>query len=141
MVSKILSGKVMAGVGVALVIALAFMWRANANLNEELGEARQSIRQAEQTNRENQAAIEELRTNLNTCVEQRRVDQQANEETIAQLESDLEALSLQEEEVRVVREEIFREPSCNELGELDIADSCPALSRELWGLADRLDAD
>lgn len=133
--------KIMLGVGGAMAIAMIFMWRANANLNEELGQAEQAIAQAAQTNRENQATIEQLRANLGMCVEQRRVDEQANQETVAQLQRDLDALSLQEERVRVVREEIFREPSCNELGEMDIAGTCPALADELWRIADRLDAD
>lgn len=133
--------KVMLGVGGAMALALFFMWRANADLSEELGQAEQAIAQAAQTNRENQATIEQLRSNLSTCVEQRRVDEQANQETIAQLQRDLDALSLQEERIRVVREEIFREPSCNELGEMDIAGACPALANELWRLADRIDAD
>ena len=131
--------KVLGGVTVAMGIAMFFLFRANASLNEEVGAARVSIAQAELTNETNLGTIDDLINRNNVCVAQRAADIENNEATVAQLESDFAALAAQEERVRIVREEIFREPSCAELGAISITAVCPALASSLLDRADSID--
>ncbi len=131
--------KVLGGVTVAMGIVMFFLFRANASLNEEVGAARVSIAQAELTNETNLGTIDDLINRNNVCVAQRAADLENNEATVAQLESDFAALEAQEERVRIVREEIFREPSCAELGAISITAVCPALASSLLNRADSID--
>lgn len=127
--------KILGGVSVALLVALFFVFRANGNLREDLGAAALSIEQAAMANASNLAAIESLQAGLNVCVEGRRVDEQQNQVVVGQLQRDLEELEAQGERVRIVREQIFRDPSCAELGSIDIQSACPALADSLLSSA------
>lgn len=134
MISKVLGGLI-----VAMGIAVFFLFRANASLNEEVGAARVSIAQAELTNETNIGTIDDLINRNNLCVSGREADLENNATTVAQLESDFAALAAQEERVRIVREEIFREPSCAELGAISITAVCPALASSLFERSDSID--
>lgn len=133
-----LSTKIMGGVSVFLGLSVVFLFRANASLNEEVGAARVSIAQAEAANQSNVLAIDALRAGLGACVSDRAVDEEQNRIVVEQLERDMDALRERSEEVRVVREEIFREPSCRELGDIDIGSACPALRDRMFERADGL---
>ena len=119
--------KVLMGVSAAMVIAIFFMWRANAALNEEVGAARVSIAQATLTNNTNLVTITNLTTEINQCVEQQAIDEVANQETLVALRVQIADLEAREPLVRIIREEIFRDPSCEVLGNLDLGAACPAL--------------
>jgi len=131
--------KVLGGLTIAMAIAVIFLFRANASLNEEVGAARVSIAQAEITNTSNVVTIDGLIISNNLCVAQRAADLENNEATVAQLELDFAALEAREERVRIVREEIFREPSCAELGAISISAVCPALASSLFDRAGSID--
>ncbi len=131
--------KVLGGLTIAMGIAVLFLFRANASLNEEIGAARVSVQQAEMTNVSNLTTIDGLIDSNNSCVAQWAADLENNEMTVAQLESDFAALESQKERVRIVREEIFREPSCAELGAISIAAVCPALASSLFDRANSID--
>ncbi len=131
--------KVLGGLTVAMGIAVFILFRANASLNEEVGAARVSIAQAELTNETNLATLDDIINRNNLCVAGRAADLENNATTVAQLESDFAALAAQEERVRIVREEIFREPSCAELGAISISAVCPALASSLLDRADSID--
>ena len=131
--------KVLGGLTVAMGIAVFFLFRANASLNEEIGAARVSIQQAELTNQSNLATLDDIINRNNLCVAGRAADLENTATTVAQLESDFAALEAREEQVRIVREESFREPSCAELGEISITAVCPALASSLFNRADSID--
>jgi len=131
--------RVLGGLAIAMGIAVFFLFRANASLNEEVGAARVSIQQAELTNESNVATIDDLINRNNSCVSQRAADLDNNEATVAQLESDFAALAVRQERVRIIREEIFREPSCAELGAISITAVCPALASSLFERSDAVD--
>lgn len=119
--------KVLMGVTAAMVIAIFFMWKANAALNEEVGAARVSIQQAELTNTTNLVTITTLTTQINQCVDQQAIDEAANQQTLVALRVQIADLEAREPLVRIIREEIFRDPSCEVLGNLDLGAACPAL--------------
>jgi len=133
MLSKVLAG----GMAIAVVIII-ILWNQNGNLHEEMGKAQAAVTQAAQTNSNNLVTITDLGDRLDKCVTDRQVDEVANIAVVSALKADI--LDLEEEGfgIRIEREEIFREPSCEELGELDIAAICPALATGLRDSADSL---
>ena len=130
--------KALIGAVLVMGIVVVMMWRSNLAMARELGQARQSIDQAEITNGENLMTISDLRTNLVQCMNEKAIDEMANKETVRELEESIKDLEEAEPQTRIIREEIFREPSCEELGAIDIAGVCPALASSLRERADRL---
>jgi hypothetical protein len=125
-----LSKPMMIATGILVVICL-LLWRQNSKLNEEVGKAKAAVEQAAQTNSNNLTTIDDLEERLTACVTERQVDEAASEALVSSLNAEI--LDLQEEGfgVRIETEEIFREPSCEELGNLDIAAVCPALATSM----------
>jgi hypothetical protein len=132
-----LSKGLMISTGLLAVLAW-FLWTQNGNLREEIGKAEAAVVQAKQTNDNNLTSITELGDRLDTCVREREVDVAAGVAVVSKLKADILDLEGRSLEVRIEREEIFREPSCEELGELDITAICPALSTSLRERADSL---
>jgi hypothetical protein len=132
-----LSKPLMIATGILVVICL-LLWRQNSNLNEEVGKAKAAVAQAAQTNSNNLVTITDLGDRLDQCVADRLVDEAANVAVVSELKADI--LELEEEGIgiRIEREEIFREPSCEELGNLDINAICPALATGLRDSANSL---
>lgn len=128
-----LSSLKLVGVGVAVagVIAIALMARANSRLHTEVGEIRTELEQAQSVADQNLAAFNRVDELNKICVNDRAVDKQQNAITVAQLNSDLVSVSSRAQQVRVMRQEIFRDPTCKELVAIDIAAQCPAWANEL----------
>jgi hypothetical protein len=112
-------------VGVVMAAALFMMWRANGKLHEEVGSLELSLAQAVATNRSNVVVIDDLVIRNNQCVEDRRVDEERSRSTVMALNQDLERLRARP---TIVREEVYRDPSCAQLGAIDIAAACPVLA-------------
>ncbi len=125
-----LNKPLMIATGILVVICL-LLWRQNSNLNEEVGKAKAAVEQAAATNSNNLTTIDDLEERLNTCVTERQVDEAESEALVSSLNAEI--LDLQEEGfgIRIETEEIFREPSCEELGNLDINAICPDLARSM----------
>ena len=133
MLSKVLG----AAAGLLAIICL-LLWNQNSKLNEDLGQAKAAVTQAAQTNDNNLVTITDLGDRLDKCVADRLVDEAANVAVVSSLNADI--LRLEEEgfEVRIETEEIFRDPSCEELGNIDVAAACPALAASMRDSADSL---
>lgn len=112
--------------GVVLGVAVAFLWRANAQLHEELGSKEQALAQAVATNKTNVATIDDITAKNNQCVESHRVSVEEGERVASALRADLERIRTQKPVI--VREEVYRDPSCAQLGSIDIDAACPALA-------------
>lgn len=121
-----------------MAAALWFLWTQNGNLQEEMGKAKAAVTQAKQTNTNNLTSIADLGDRLDTCVRDREVDVAAGVAVVSALKADILGLEERGVEIRIEREEIFREPSCEELGNLDITAICPALSTGLRDSANSL---
>jgi len=132
-----LSKPLMIATGILAVICL-LLWRQNSNLNEEVGKAKAAVAQAAQTNSNNLTTISDLGDRLDRCVADRLVDEAANVAVVSELKADI--LELEEEgfEIRIETEEIFRDPSCEELGNIDVTAACPALAASMRDSADSL---
>jgi hypothetical protein len=119
--------KIAGMIGVALMVGtIAGLWRVNGKLHEEIGKYRSEIVQATSVNRENVAEIDAITKQNNQCVESIRVDKERNVKTVSDLYVELEQLRARKP--AIVREEIYRDPSCAQLGSIDIAAVCPALA-------------
>ena len=134
MLSKILGG----ALGVT-VIAILFLWNQVGDLREELGTAKAGLAQAGKTNENNVAKIDDLLADKNKCEEERQVDRNDNLATVSALKKDLLAAESASSKVRVETREIFREPSCDEYGRIDINAVCPALAVSVRNTATDLD--
>lgn len=123
--------KVLGGVTLAMGLLVWFLWGQNGNLREEMGKAEAAVSQAKQTNDNNLAEMIDLEGRISTCVREREVDMAAGVAVVSALKSDILTLEERGVEVRIETEEIFREPSCEELGSLDINAICPALANSM----------
>lgn len=134
MLSKVLGG----AIAVCLLV-IWFLWNQNGNLQEDIGKAKAAVEQAAKTNSNNLTTIDDLEERLNTCVTERQVDEAQSEALVSSLNAEI--LDLQEEGfgVRIETEEIFRDPSCEELGNLDINAICPDLARSMRDSANSID--
>lgn len=130
--------KVLGGVTLAMCVVVGFLWNQNGNLREEMGKAEAAVAQAAQTNTNNLTTITDLSDRLDQCVRDREVDVAAGVAVVSALKADILTLEERGIEVRIEREEIFREPSCEELGSLDINAVCPALATGLRDSANSL---
>jgi len=126
MLSKVLGGGL-----AACVVIIGLLWHQNGNLHEDIGTAQAAVNQAVQTNSNNLTTITDLGDRLTQCVTDRQVDEAANIAVVSELKADILDLSQTGMETRIEREEIFREPSCEELGNLDIHAVCPGLASSM----------
>ncbi len=133
-----LSKPLMIATGILVVICL-LLWRQNSNLHEDLGQAKAAVTQAAQTNSNNLVTITDLGDRLDSCVTERQVDEAANVAVVSSLNADILRLEEQGFEIRIETEEIFRDPSCEELGNIDVTAVCPALAASMRDSADSLD--
>lgn len=116
------------GAIIGLGAATAFLWWQNGNLHERIGAARAEVQEAKGINDSNLEEIDILQADLKQCFDGRRVDEEANEETVKVLRAELEEEAARKREVRIIRKEIFRDPTCEDLAALDIGAACPGLA-------------
>ncbi len=133
-----MSKPLMIATGILVVICL-LLWRQNSSLHEDLGQAKAAVTQAAQTNSNNLVTITDLGDRLDSCVTERQVDEAANVAVVSSLNADILRLEEQGFEIRIETEEIFRDPSCEELGNIDVTAVCPALAASMRDSADSLD--
>lgn len=126
MFSKVLGG----ALGVAVII-IGFLFNQNGNLKEDLGTNKQALAQAASANKTNVSNFDDVNSRLTACVDQTAVDEAANEVTVANLEASYARLEVRKNSAEIRYEEIFRDPNCAELRDLDIGSICPSWSDEL----------
>lgn len=118
------------GLGISILITV-FLFNQNGNLKEDLGASAIALEQAALTNKTNIENFDDVNGRLTACVDQSAVDEAANEVTIANLEARYARLEIRKNRVEIRREEIFRDPKCAELRDLDMAAICPDWAAEL----------
>lgn len=136
-----IGSKLMLGVGAGAIIVIGFLWHNNASLREDLGAYKLAIEQATLTNTNNQTVLDDVTGKLNSCVADKAVDLEANQQTIVNLEARYDELEKQKQRVRIERREIFRDPDCAQLAETDINAVCPNWSVRLRERATAFDQD
>ncbi len=123
--------KILGGMTIVMGLIVWFLFNQNGNLQEDLGANKQALDQAAQTNKDNVADYDRANAKLTTCVDQMAVDKASNEVTIANLEARYARLEIRKDRIQIKREEIFRDPKCSELRDLDMDAICPDWASEL----------
>ncbi len=130
------------GVAVGLMaITIGFLWHNNGQLREDLGTNKQALAQCASANKTNVSNFDDVNSRLTVCVDQTAVDQAANEVTVANLEARYARLEIRKDRIQIKREQIFRDPDCAELRDLDMHTICPAWAGELRKRAATLGGD
>lgn len=119
------------GIHVVAFAAIYALWHQNGVLRERVGMFKTELEQAQAVADANLDAFNKVDALQKQCVAGRQADVQANKVTVDQLQSDLMTVSTRAQQVRVVRQEIFRDPTCKELAAIDVAAQCPAWANEL----------
>ena len=137
---KMLSQGLGIGLGISILITV-FLFNQNGNLKEDLGASTQALDQAVLTNKTNVDNFDRVNTELSACVDEFAVDKAQNEVTVANLEARYARLEIRKDRIQIRREEIFRDPKCAELRDLDIGGICPDWAGELRLRATTLGGD
>ena len=123
--------KVLGGITIAMGLIIWFLFSQNGNLKEDLGANKQALDQAALANKKNVANFDRVNSDLAICIDQFAVDKTENAVTIANLEARYARLEIRKNRTEIRREEIFRDPECAELRDLDMAAVCPDWASEL----------
>lgn len=132
---------VFAGLVIALMLAVALQtWRVGS-LSTELGAARLSIEQCILTNTTNKATIAEFERANKACIAGREVDEILIQKLAAEWNIEKELLQEQARNAQAQSIEVWRDPSCAELGKLDVAAICPDYADQLRQRAEDYNRD
>lgn len=119
-------------IGVAVMGAIIWwLWSSNQNLNKQLGKLRSDLNVAISFNKTNDETINKLKAANADCTDKFTTANSENEIRLGLLQEEYDRLKEKKQRVRIERQEIYRDPSCEELGNLDITTVCPALSDSL----------
>ncbi len=113
-------------------------WRLD-DAYKALGAAKVAVDRAEEVNSKNALAMSGLKEANAACIAGRKADeaQFAAADTSWQVER--ERLNAAAQEVRTREIEIFRDPTCADLAQMDVGASCPELAQRLRVRTDSLD--
>ena len=114
-----------------LAAVLVWLWTSNQSLNQTIGELETQLSVQRTVNAQNQTELTEALDANRECIANFEAAQQRSEQTIENLRTRFAQLEVFAGQIRVEREVIFREPSCRELGQIDIDAVCPALSERV----------
>ena len=113
-------------------------WRLDDAM-QELGKARAAVDRAEEINTQNGTVIADLSFRLDEIVQANAVEEAEFESARLDWSVQMERLRAQAQEVRVEEIEVYRDPTCADLAQLDVGASCPDLAKRLRVRTDSLD--
>jgi len=85
-----------------------------------------AVEQCEKTNRQNKDVVEFLKLQNSQCLDGRRADETNLANQVAAWNAEKALLIEKAENVEVQNVEVYRDPSCAELAQMDINNVCPA---------------
>ena len=113
-------------------------WRLDA-AQKALGAAEVAVDRAEEINAANAVTMAEFQTANEQCIAGRQADEQKFSEARGDWRVEVERLAAQAQEVRVEEIEVYRDPTCADLAQLDVGASCPDLAARLRVRTESLD--
>lgn len=122
-----------------LASTLIWLWVANQRLNQKTGALEAALETATAVNQTSQQALTDAVQANQTCMAKFKQTEDQNARALENLAKDYIELEARKQRVQIRREEIFREPSCKELGEINIAVVCPTLATRLRNQAHAFD--
>jgi len=123
------------GVYAGAVVLLFILYTINqlslGKLRQENAAYEVAVEQCATTNSNNKTAIEFLKLQNTQCLDERRQDETTLANAAAAWDAEKAALLERGQEVEIRNVEVYREPSCAELAQLDINAVCPDLANGL----------
>ena len=122
---------VYAGILITVVLLFGFQSCSVEKLKKENAAYEVAVEQCAKTNKANKTVVEFLKLQNSQCLDARREDETRLANAAAAWEAEKAALIERGQEVEVRNVEVYREPSCAELAQLDISAVCPDLANGL----------
>lgn len=121
-----LTGKLAPYIVIAgLALILGSVLRVNQNLNRELGESQANLATVISFNETNTETIETLKTENDACIALFNTTKKDQDILVLKLENERDDIKRERDNAKAKRIEIFRDPDCNELGRINVANVCP----------------
>ena len=95
------------------------------NLQEENAAYEVAVEQCAKTNKQNKTVVAFLKLQQTKCLDGRRADETNLANQVAAWNAERELLTEKAEEIELHNVEVYREPSCAELAQMDITNVCP----------------
>lgn len=126
-----------------LTVTLLFLsvvnhYRINS-FQAEVARYEVAVAQCAKTNGQNKTAIEFFKLQNDQCLAGRRADETKHANAVAAWNAEKELLNSQAEDRAADIVEVYREPDCEELAKINIANVCPAFVDGLRQRADSID--
>jgi hypothetical protein len=118
--------QILAGLALALLAATFIQSCRVGDLQEENAAYETAVEQCAKTNAQNKDAVEFLKLQHSQCLDDRREDETRIANAAAAWEAERQLLQEQAENAEQRTVEVFREPSCAELAQINVTDICPA---------------
>ena len=114
-----------------LFVLFCFQQFELKSLRAENARYEAAVEQCAKTNRQNKDVVKFLKLQNSQCLDARREDETRLANAAAAWEAERAALIERGQEVEIRNVEVYREPSCAELAQLDINAVCPDLANGL----------
>ena len=95
------------------------------NLQDENARYEVAVEQCAKTNKQNKTVVTFLKLQHTQCLDGRRADETNIANQVAAWNAERELLTEKAEEIELHNVEVYREPSCAELAQMDITNVCP----------------
>ena len=117
---------VLAGMALALLLFAVGQSCAIDRLKNDNAAYKVAVEQCVKTNRTNKTAVEFFKLQNTQCLDGRRADENNVANQTAAWAAERELLTEKAEAIEIHNVEVYREPSCAELAQMDITSVCPA---------------
>jgi hypothetical protein len=122
---------VFAGLVVALAASTLIQSCRVDDLKDENAKYEAAVEQCAKTNAQNKTVVDFLKLQNDQCLEGRREDETKLANAAAAWDAERQLLEEKAENVEVRNVEVYRDPSCAELAQMDITNVCPAFVERL----------
>lgn len=113
----------------ALVIAFALIAGTKSctvnKLQKENAAYETAVEQCAKTNAQNKDVVEFLKLQNTQCLDDRRADETNVANQVAAWNAEKALLTEKAEQIEIRNVEVFRDPDCSELAQMDITNICP----------------
>ena len=116
---------VLLGLFIAAVLVAGLQSCRVDSLKDENAAYEVAVEQCAKTNAANKDAVAFLKLQNTQCLDQRREDETKVANQVAAWNAEKALLTEKAAEIEIRNVEVYRDPSCNELAQMDITNICP----------------
>jgi len=117
---------VLAGLAIAFLMAAGLQSCRVDSLKDENAKYEAAVEQCKITNNKNKDVVDFFKIQNTQCLDGRKADETNLANQVAAWNAEKKLLTDKAAEVEIRNVEVYREPSCAELAQLDITNACPA---------------